>query len=67
MSFKGYFKNGKANGKGTYKLPNGEDCVGQWVDNKFAGKESYTMENGNSYEGEFEEGMKSGIGVYKSI
>jgi hypothetical protein len=60
-----FFDNLKVNG--TYDYANGERYVGEFVRNKFnSSKASFYYANGHVYEGGFEDGKRSGSGVYRT-
>jgi len=54
-------------GKMTWTAPNGKKCVykGQLLANVFHGKGNLTLQNGDYYEGFFENGKFNGEGYYK--
>ena len=44
--YEGEFLNGKQNGTGTYRLPNGYEYTGDWVDGEIRGKGTARFPNG---------------------
>ena len=62
-SYAGEFKNGKHNGKGTYKNPEGWSYVGSFKDTTFHGQGIYTSDDGKKYVGEFENNNFNGQGT----
>jgi hypothetical protein len=61
--YEGDLKDGKRNGKGTYRH-NGDVYIGEFLNDLPHGTGKYTFHTGESYEGEYEKGIKSGIGKY---
>ena len=60
----GEFKNGKLEGKGTFKFLNGDVYSGQFRDNKYNGNGRYSFVDGRYYVGEFNNGKYEGFGIY---
>ena len=60
--YEGTFKNGKQDGHGTYKLPNGYEYSGEWVDGKIEGQGTARLVNGSVYTGHFTDGKPDGKG-----
>ncbi len=54
--YKGEWKHGKYNGKGTFTYPNGRKYVGEWKDNKPNGYGTATYPDGSQHIGEWKEG-----------
>ena len=50
--YEGFWKDDKANGKGTFYHIDGDIFEGHWVDDKASGYGVYTHINGAKYEGE---------------
>lgn len=61
---KGYWLNGKLNGKGSYEWSNGTKYDGEWVNGRRTGKGTFTWSTGNKYVGEFHEDQRTVNGVY---
>jgi hypothetical protein len=60
----GNFVNGKRDGKGVMKYPDGAVYDGEWKDGQQHGEGKYTWSNGHIYVGEFRNGNLNGRGVY---
>jgi len=60
--YEGTFRDGLQHGIGTYRLPNGYEYVGDWVDGEIKGQGIATFPNGSVYEGNFEKGKPEGNG-----
>ena len=64
--YKGEYKDGVKNGRGSMKFPNGDLYDGFWKDNKMEGEGTYTYKaTGDIYSGSFAAGKKSGEGRYE--
>jgi len=55
---------GKIHGKGTYNWPDGKTYVGGWAFNEMDGFGETTNVTGESYEGEYRNGLKHGQGTF---
>ena len=62
--YEGQYKDGKANGQGTYTFPDGEKYVGQFKDGSFNGQGTYTFADGNKYVGQYKDNKKNGQGTF---
>ena len=60
--YEGTFRGGLQHGKGTYKLPNGYEYSGDWVDGEIKGEGVARFPNGSVYEGTFDKGKPDGFG-----
>ena len=60
--YEGTFRGGLQHGTGTYRLPNGYEYSGQWVDGEIRGRGVARFPNGSVYEGEFAKGKPEGLG-----
>ncbi len=60
--YEGTFVDGKQDGTGTYRLPNGYEYTGQWVAGEIRGQGIATFPNGSVYEGTFVAGKPEGQG-----
>ncbi len=60
--YEGTFKDGKQDGIGTYRLPNGYEYTGAWVDGEIRGQGVARFPNGSVYEGAFAKGKPEGFG-----
>ena len=60
--YEGTFKDGRQDGTGTYKLPNGFEYTGDWVAGEIAGTGKATYPNGSFYVGQFAKGKPDGMG-----
>jgi hypothetical protein len=60
--YEGTFKDGRQDGTGTYKLPNGFEYTGDWVAGEIVGTGKATYPNGSFYVGQFAKGKPDGIG-----
>ena len=60
----GQFKDGKANGQGTYIYADGEKYLGQFKDGKANGQGTNTWTNGDKYVGQFINDNRTGQGTY---
>jgi len=58
------FKNGLANGQGTFKDINGDTYVGQWKEHMQQGQGTKTYANGDKYVGQWKEDKQDGQGTY---
>ena len=68
-NFFGEFKNGKANGQGTYSYSSGNKYIGEFRDNKRNGRGTYyylaeDANKGAKYEGLYKDDSMDGLGVY---
>ena len=67
--YEGDIVNTKANGIGKCKFVDGSEYEGQWLNNRMHGKGTLrfteSKNKGESYEGDFIEGVYDGKGVYK--
>lgn len=64
ITYEGYFRNGKYNGKGTMTWPSGAKYVGNYVNGLRHGKGTYTYPNGDEYDGEWQNNERTGEGTY---
>jgi hypothetical protein len=62
--YEGEFRDGKANGQGTYTWPDGDRYVGEFRDGKANGQGTYTSADGRRYVGEWRDDEKEGQGTY---
>ena len=60
--YEGTFKDGRQDGIGTYRLPNGYEYTGEWVAGEIRGKGVARFPNGSVYEGQFAAGKPEGTG-----
>ena len=60
--YEGTFKDGRQDGTGTYRLPNGYEYTGAWVAGEIKGQGVAHFPNGSVYEGEFAAGKPQGKG-----
>jgi len=60
--YEGTFKDGKQHGTGTYRLPNGYEYTGEWVEGEISGQGMAKFPNGSIYEGSFANGKPHGRG-----
>lgn len=51
--YEGTFRGGLQHGTGTYRLPNGYEYVGDWVDGEIKGEGVASFPNGSIYTGAF--------------
>jgi len=63
-SYKGYIKNGKRDGQGTFYYSNGAVAEVEWVKDNKNGKGSMSWPSGSKFEGEFLNDKESGQGTY---
>ncbi len=49
--YEGTFKDGRQDGIGTYRLPNGYEYTGEWVAGEIRGQGTARFPNGSVYEG----------------
>ena len=61
--YEGTFKDGVPHGSGTYRLPNGYEYTGDWVEGRIEGQGRATYPNGAVYEGRFKNGKPDGKGT----
>ena len=61
--YKGEFRNGMFNGKGTFTFQDGEKYVGDFIDGTYNGQGTLTV-NGGKYNGEFKDGYRNGKGIF---
>jgi hypothetical protein len=64
-AFTGTLKNNKRNGKGTLRLPNEYEYIGEWCDDLFDGKGKLIQANGDTFEGTWLAGKLNGEGKIK--
>ena len=60
--YEGTFQGGLQHGTGTYKLPNGYEYSGEWVEGEIKGEGVARFPNGSVYEGNFAKGKPEGLG-----
>jgi len=60
--YEGTFRGGLQHGTGSYRLPNGYEYTGDWVDGEIKGQGVARFPNGSVYEGHFEKGKPEGRG-----
>jgi hypothetical protein len=65
--WKGTFKGGLLNGKGSYVTSDGDKYVGDFVDGKRQGKGTYVWKEGDSYTGDYFDGQMHGKGTLKWV
>jgi len=58
----GSMRAGKAHGRGTIEMSDGDRYDGEWQDNRQHGRGVYVFANGDRYEGEFKDGVYHGRG-----
>ena len=63
--YDGAWLNGKRNGFGILKWPNGDSYTGQWKDDKYHGEGTYSTVNGFTCKGLWEKGKMNGNGEEK--
>jgi hypothetical protein len=64
--YQGEWRGGKANGLGTFVDTNGSMYKGEWLNDVYHGKGVETWNYGSiKYEGEFDEGKKTGKGRFE--
>ena len=61
--YKGGFKDGLQDGKGTYTWANGDKYEGEFKNGFEDGKGTFTWADGDKYEGEWKDGLKHGKGT----
>lgn len=61
--FMGYTKNGKQEGKGTFRSGSKQEYVGEWENGFYEGDGSF-LDEGIRYTGDWKKGLKSGYGTY---
>ncbi len=59
----GEWRDGQANGQGTFMWPDGRKYVGEFRDSKYNGQGTYTWPDGQKYVGEFRDSRRSGHGT----
>ena len=64
--YKGEFRNGLFNGKGTLRSRNGSIYEGEFQDGLYNGKGKITFPDGSVFEGEFKDAIEHGNGQYIS-
>jgi hypothetical protein len=67
FSYDGNWKSGKMEGLGTYLFVDNTSYVGHFHENRPHGYGKTSYKHGQSYEGEFENGLFSGKGIYHSV
>ena len=60
--YEGAFRNGLQHGQGTFRMPNGYEYTGDWVDGEIMGQGVARFANGSVYEGSFAKGKPEGLG-----
>jgi len=60
--YEGAFRNGLQHGQGTFRMPNGYEYTGDWVDGEIVGQGVARFANGSVYEGSFAKGKPEGLG-----
>ncbi len=65
LEFKGEFKDGRLEGKGSFHSSSGIDYEGEWKNGNLHGQGTLSQ-NGDSYVGQFINGRKAGKGTMKS-
>ena len=60
--YEGTFRDGLRHGTGTYRLPNGYEYTGDWVEGEIRGEGVAQFPNGSVYEGQFASGKPEGVG-----
>ncbi len=63
-TYVGEFKDGKANGQGTFTGSDGSKYVGEFIDDRQNGQGTETYANGDKYVGGYKDGKKHGQGTY---
>ena len=61
--YEGYYRNGKRDGYGKFKMTNGDIYEGEFRNDYYEGKGSYKWTNGTEYNGKFKENKKEGFGI----
>ena len=59
----GEWRDGQANGQGTFMWPDGRKYVGEFRNSKYNGQGTYTWPDGATYVGEFRDSRRSGHGI----
>jgi hypothetical protein len=62
--YKGTYKDGKRNGRGTFIWSDGTKYVGQWVDDLMEGYGTLTLPDGAKYVGYWKNGQRDGFGTF---
>jgi len=52
-TYVGEYRNGRANGKGSWSFPSGNKYIGEFRDDQFHGQGTYTFSDGQKHVGEF--------------
>ncbi|KAM8764578.1 radial spoke head 10 homolog B [Rhynchonycteris naso] len=65
-TYRGMFSEGLLHGQGTYIWANGLKYEGEFVKNVPMNYGVYTWPDGSTYEGEVFNGMRNGVGIFKS-
>lgn len=63
--YSGGYKDGKKDGLGKMKYPNGDKYHGMWEQNKKHGEGTYIYASGDIYSGSWESDIKQGVGSYE--
>lgn len=67
-NYKGNFKESMFNGQGTFVRFDGMTYTGNYVNHRWSGRgKYYNPELGVEYEGDFSDGSRNGVGVYKFL
>ncbi len=61
--FMGYTKDGKQEGKGTFRAGSKQEYVGEWENGYYEGNGSF-LDEGIRYTGDWKKSLKSGFGTY---
>jgi len=64
-SYSGNYKNGRKNGIGKMKYPNGDSYHGVWENDKKKGEGTYMYANGDVFSGTWVSDVKEGEGTYE--
>ncbi len=64
--YTGQFVDGKREGDGEIKFPNGDSYKGQWKSDMKEGQGVYSWKDGSSYSGGWIQGKRSGYGIYSA-
>ena len=62
--YKGYWSDGKFNGKGSFYWADGRTYEGDWLENKKHGEGKFQWNDGAMYSGFWDNDKKNGLGLY---
>jgi|RhiMethySRZTD1v2_1073278.scaffolds.fasta_scaffold100615_2 hypothetical protein len=63
VEYVGQWRDGQANGQGTFLWPDGRKYVGEFRDSKYNGQGTYMWPDGGKYVGEFRDSRRNGHGI----